>query len=58
VLNTAATTMPLKPGGVFFYFDPTLAGLAVAAGATDIIQITNGAGANATYDIFIVGTDA
>jgi hypothetical protein len=58
VLNTAATTMPLKPGGVFVYVDPTLAGLAVAAGATDIIQVTNAAGDSATYDIFIVGTDA
>ena len=58
IVNTAATTMTLQPGGVFVISAPPAAGIAVGAGATDIIQIANGAGATAYYDIMIVGTSS
>jgi hypothetical protein len=57
-LNTAATTITLQPGGVFLMTWPALAGIAVGAGATDIIQVVNGAGATAYYNIIVVGTSA
>jgi hypothetical protein len=56
--GAAADFVNVKPGGLFVLVDPTLAGYAVAAGATDIVQVTNSAGASATYDILIVGTSA
>jgi hypothetical protein len=56
-LNTAATTVTLKPGGVFLLTDPSAAGIAIGAGATDIIQIANAAGVNTiSYSIVVVGS--
>jgi hypothetical protein len=48
----------LKPGGVIFVADPSLAGYAVTAATGDIILVTNAAGASATYSILIVGTSS
>lgn len=48
----------IKPGGIFLIADPTLAGYAVTGATGDIIQITNAAGPDAVYDIFVVGTSA
>ena len=57
ILGTAATTSPLKPGGIFVYADPSSAGVVVTAGTGDIIQVANaGAGTSVTYDIFILGS--
>lgn len=58
ILNTAATTVTLQPGGIFMLIEPPLAGIAVGAGATDIIQIANAAGATAYYDIVVIGTSS
>lgn len=55
ILNTAATTTTLTPGGIFVYFNPSATGAVVTAGTGDIIQIANGAGASAVYNIIIVG---
>jgi len=58
ILNTAATTATLEPGGVFLLVRPTLAGIAVTAGTGDIIQIANAAGATASVDLVLVGTSS
>jgi hypothetical protein len=55
---SADDTITLQPGGVLLITWPAAAGIAVGAGATDTLQIVNGAGATATYDIVIVGTSA
>lgn len=58
ILNTAATTSTLLPGGLFLVAQPPLAGIAVTAGTGDIIQIVNAAGATATVDVILVGTSS
>jgi hypothetical protein len=58
ILNTAATTMTLQPGGVFFYCNPPLAATTVTAGTGDIIQIVNAAGATATVNVVVIGTSS
>lgn len=55
---SADDTITLQPGGVLLLVWPAAAGIAVGAGATDTLQIVNGAGATATYDIIILGTSA
>jgi hypothetical protein len=58
ILNTAATTVTLTPGDVFFNSRLAAAGAAVTAGTGDIVQLVNAAGASAIVDIIIVGTSA
>jgi len=55
ILNTAATTYTLQPGGVFLGMWPATAGLTVTATTADIIQVANGAGVSVTYDIVVLG---
>lgn len=56
LLNTAATTVTLQPGGMYVYTAPATAGVAVTAGTGDIIQVANGAGVAITYDVIVIGT--
>ncbi len=58
ILNTAATTATLLPGGVFLVVQPPLAGIPVTAGTGDIIKIVNAAGATANVDVILVGTSS
>lgn len=59
VLNTAATTHAIKPGGCAIFFDPSLGGFTVTATTGDIIQVANsGAGTSVVYDVVIVGTSS
>lgn len=58
ILNTAATTSTLQPGGIFLVVQPPLAGIAVTAGTGDIIKIVNAAGATAYVDIVLIGTSS
>lgn len=59
ILDTAATTHTIAPGGCFCAYDPTLGGWAVTASTGDIIQVANsGAGTTVTYDIVVIGTSA
>ena len=55
VLNTAATTVTLKPGACFFYSDPSAAGTTVTNSTGDVIQAAPSAGTQA-YDILIIGS--
>ncbi len=58
-LDTAATTLSIKPGGCFQFADPSAAGVTVTAATGDIIQLANsGAGTSVTYDIIIVGSSS
>lgn len=58
LLNTAATTITLQPGGMYFFTAPPLAGVACTAGTGDIVQVVNAAGASADYDIVLIGTSS
>jgi hypothetical protein len=53
-LDTAATTTTIKPGGCRVFTDPSTTGIAVGAGATDVIQVAPSAG-TVVYDILIIG---
>ncbi len=51
-------TVTLPPGALFAAFNPSTAGYAVAAGATDLLKVANsGAGTSVSYDIVIIGTN-
>jgi hypothetical protein len=57
VLNTAATTLTLPPGGLFLIAKPDAAGIVVTATTFDLVQVANaGAGTSVTYDIILLGT--
>lgn len=59
ILDTAATTHIVAPGGCFCVYDPTLGGWAVTATTGDIIQVANsGGGTSVTYDVVIAGTSS
>jgi hypothetical protein len=58
ILNTAATTSTLTPGGSFVKTDMSTAGIAVTAGTGDIIKIVNAAGAAAKVDVVLIGTSS
>lgn len=58
ILNTAATTSTLLPGGLFLMVQPPSAGIAVTATTADIIKIVNSAGATASVDVVLVGTSS
>lgn len=58
-LGTAATVMPIKPGGMLVLTAPDVAGIAVTAGTGDILQVANGgAGTPVTYEVIVIGTSA
>jgi hypothetical protein len=54
--GTATDTVVLKPGGALCLVDPSAGGYTVTAATGDIIQVSNAAGASATYDIVIIGS--
>jgi hypothetical protein len=51
--------IPVKPGGMFWWYDPSAAGVAVTAGTGDLVDLVNSAaGTPVTYDIVIVGASS
>lgn len=58
ILSAGTTSFVLKPGGVFAFVDPSLAGVAVTAATADLIKIVNGAGAAAKVSVVVIGTSA
>ncbi|KKN45138.1 hypothetical protein LCGC14_0685910 [marine sediment metagenome] len=49
----------VNPGGMVFWWDPSLAGYAVTGGTGDILQISSVTAAQTvTYDVVIIGTSA
>lgn len=57
-LNTAATTITLRPGGAILLCNPDATAFAVTATTADIIKIVNAAGATAVVDVVIIGCSA
>ena len=58
-LNSAGTIGPIKPNGFLFIAADDAAGIgAVTAGTGDLLRISNGAGAQAKYQIAILGRTA
>jgi hypothetical protein len=56
VLNTAATTATLPPGGLFLITKPDAVGMLVTATTFDLIVVANaGAGTSVNYDIVLIG---
>lgn len=56
-LGAANDTVTLKPGASLLLVDPG-DGWTVTAGTGDILKITNGSGASASYDILLGGVSA
>ena len=55
----AGDGIAVKPGGFFWWHDPSAAGVAVTAGTGDLLTIVNsGAGTPVTYDVHIVGASS
>jgi len=57
-LNTAATTITLRPGAMFALADPGATGWTVTGTTADIVQIVNGSGAAAKVSVVIIGASA
>lgn len=53
----ASDKYTLGPGGIFFVWEPSLAGKAVTATSADILRLDSGA-STVSYDIIIIGTSA
>ncbi len=54
LFGAANDTIKVGPGGLFLWINPSLAGVAVAAGTGDIIQVDSGA-ATISYDLIVGG---
>ncbi|MEV4093788.1 hypothetical protein [Streptosporangium saharense] len=54
-LLSAAGYIPVTPGGLFVWFDPSAAGVVVTAGTGDLLDMVNSGGTAATYDVVIIG---
>lgn len=54
-LLSAAAYVPVKPGGLFCWFDPSAAGVVVTAGTGDLIDMVNSGATAATYDVVVIG---
>jgi len=51
--------IPVKPGGLFVWFDPSAAGVPITAGTADLINLVNSAGGGTvTADVVVVGASA
>lgn len=55
----AGDGIPVKPGGLFCWFDPSAGGVTVTASTGDLLNLVNsGAGTSVTADVVIVGASA
>jgi hypothetical protein len=57
LMDTAATTTTIKPGGCRVWTDPSATGIVVTAATGDVIQVAPSAG-TVSYDIVIVGASS
>ena len=56
IFLAAGDGLSVRPGGLFVWIDPTAAGIAIGAGASDDLTFTNSSGGTGvTYDIWIWG---
>jgi len=56
-VGDATDKIVIGPGGCFLLWNPSLAGYAVGAGASDLLKVDSGAN-EIEYDIIIIGTSA
>ncbi len=55
----AGDGIPVKPGGLFWWYDPSAAGVVVTPSTADLLTIVNsGAGTSVTYDIHLFGASS
>lgn len=57
LFGAAPDYIVLGPGGVFWWWDPSAAAVALGAGATDVLQIAVAAGTSVSYTIAVIGVD-
>ena len=57
VSDAASDEIIIGPGGCFLLWNPSLAGYACGAGASDVLRVDPGAN-EVTYDIIVIGTSA
>jgi len=57
IFGAASDYMVLRPGGFILWGAPDATGVAVAAGTSDILEITSASGSQ-TYNIVIIGASA
>ncbi|MFI6819266.1 hypothetical protein ACIBG7_43245 [Nonomuraea sp. NPDC050328] len=52
----AGDGFPIRPGGIFFWYDPSAAGAVVTPGTGDLLDLVNsGAGTTVEYEVVLVG---
>ncbi|MEO3875527.1 hypothetical protein ABGB18_42670 [Nonomuraea sp. B12E4] len=55
----AGDGVPVKPGGMLWWYDPTAAGVSVTAGSGDLLNLVNsGAGTSVSADVVVVGASS
>jgi hypothetical protein len=57
IFGAASDYVLVRPGGVFLWAAPDATAVAVAAGSSDILEVTSASG-SVTYDIVIIGASA
>lgn len=54
-LLSAAAYIPVRPGGLFVWMDPSAAGVVVTAGTGDLLDMVNSGATDAIFNIAIIG---
>lgn len=55
LMTAVSSGIAVKPGGIFAWYDPSAAGVAVTAATADLIDFVNSGATAATYDVVIIG---
>lgn len=55
LMSAVSSGVPVKPGGIFSWYDPSAAGVVVTAGTGDLIDFVNSGATTANYDVVIIG---
>lgn len=55
LMSAVSSGVPVKPGGLFCWFDPSAAGVVVTAGTGDLIDFVNSGATAANYDVVVIG---
>lgn len=55
IFSSTTDVIRVGPGGIFLITDPSAAGIPVTNSTADVLTISNGCGANVTYDVIVIG---
>jgi hypothetical protein len=55
LFSAAGDALVLKPGGAFFWLDPSAAGVTITGGSTDLVVNILAGAASSVYDIVVIG---